>query len=474
MSMTDEFKKGLIFSSIGKYSNVIIQIGVTGVLSRILTPKDYSIVAVVNVFLVFFQMLADMGIGPAIIQNKQLSKNDEKNIFTFSVYLSVILSVLFMMLGYPISIFYNNEVYLSICIILGVCVFFYGLLVVPQSLLLKQKDFATVNKLTVLVNLLTGLVSISLALLGFNYYSIIISNIVRAGTLFFLFFIKVNIKPSKRLNMESINKIWGFSKNQFSFNFINYFSRNLDNILIGRFLNPVYLAYYDKAYQVSLYPNQMLTNVITPVIQPFMSEYENRKDILKKTYFKITLILGNLGVPLSVFLFFSAKEIIFFLFGAQWEGSTNSLKILALSVGFQMIGSSTGAIYQSANRTDLLLLSGIQSAILNIASIITGVFLGKIEFVAAMVVFSFLINFIFNNYLLLYRIFESNFLEFLGVLSKPIVMGVVQFIYFLILPELPYSIFINLIIKSSGFLTCFVIGLIVTRQFSNIKKALGK
>src|SRR5699024_934904 len=102
MGMADEFKKGIFYSALGKYSNVVIQLLVTAVLSRILTPEEYGIVAVVNVFLIFFQMLADFGIGPAIIQNKTLSKQEINSIFGFSLYLALFLGIVFVFLGYPI------------------------------------------------------------------------------------------------------------------------------------------------------------------------------------------------------------------------------------------------------------------------------------------------------------------------------------------------------------------------------------
>lgn len=472
MGLANDFKKGIFFSAIGKYSNVVIQLIVNAVLSRILTPEDYGIVAVVNVFLIFFQMLADFGIGPAIIQNKKLDKNDIRNIFAFSIYLAIFLGILFMFLGYPISVFYQNNVYIPIALILGVCVVFYALLVVPQSLLLREKKFFNVNMTTVLANLLSGVISIVLAFAGYKYYSLIIGNIVKAFVMFIIFFIQSKLKFQSKTSKDSLMKIYSFSKNQFAFNFINYFSRNLDKMLIGRFMSASAVAYYDKAYQVSLYPNQILTNVITPVIQPIMSEYETDKERIKNVYLRITQVLGTIGMPLSVFLFFTSSEIILFLFGDQWVGSILTFQILSVSVGVQMISSSTGAIFQSANRTDLLLLSGVLSAVLNITSIFIGVALGRIEYVAMMIVFSFSTNFIMNNYLLMYRLFESSFGEYFKVLIKPFIMGIIQLAVFLLLPELHFSVFINLLIKGIIFVVLFGISLTVTGQIKLFKQVI--
>lgn len=474
MGVANEFKKGIFYSALGKYSNVLIQLIVNAILSRLLTPQDYGVVAVVNVFLIFFQMLADFGIGPAIIQNKTLNGKDISSIFAFSIYLALFLGIGFMALGIPISNFYANDVYKPISIILGFCVMFYALLIVPQSILLREKRFFNVNMVTIISNVVSGVVSIILAFAGYSYYALIFGNIVKAMVMFIIFFIQSNMKWNFKVTLEPLKKIYSFSKNQFAFNFINYFSRNLDKMLIGRFMNESALAYYDKAYQVSLYPNQTLTNVITPVIQPIMSEYETDRNRIKDVYLRITLVLATIGIPLSVFFFFSSQEVILFLFGDQWLGSVLTFQILAVSIWIQMLSSSTGAIFQSANRTDLLLLSGILSAALNIASIFFGIYLGNIEYVAAMIVFSFSINFLMNNYLLMYRLFESNYLEFFKVLIKPMIMGSMQIIAFMLLPELSFSVFFNLVIKGIVFVLVFVLSIVATGQIKMVREFIGK
>lgn len=474
MGMADEFKKGIFYSALGKYSNVVIQLLVTAVLSRILTPEEYGIVAVVNVFLIFFQMLADFGIGPAIIQNKTLSKQEINSIFGFSLYLALFLGIVFVFLGYPISAFYNNEVYKPISMVLAICVFFYGILVVPQSILLREKKFSTVNMVTVMANIASGVVSIVLAVNGFSYYSLIISNTVKAALLFSIFYFKTNLTIRLKIDKKPLEKIFSFSKNQFLFNFINYFSRNLDSMLIGRYFSASFLAFYDKAYQVSLYPNQILTNVISPVIQPIMSDYETNLEKIKSVYLKITTILATIGLPLSVFLFFNSNDIVLFLFGDQWGGSVATFQILAVSVWIQMILSSTGSIFQSANRTDLLLLSGILSAIITVSAILAGIAAGRIEYVALMVIMAFAVNFIQTNYLLMYRLFNSNFSEFGKALVKPVIMAIIQCVFFVLVPRFPFSSFVNLMINGIAFVILFIIGLIFTGQIKLLKEVIKK
>lgn len=466
--MFQQFKSGMLYTAMGKYSIVAVQLLVNAVISRILTPGEVGIVAAVNIFLVFFQLLADFGLGPAMIQNKDLKKDEVNSIFAFSLYIAFGLAILFFFLGYPMSLFYGSDVFISVSRILAIAVFFYGILVVPQSLLLRDKNFKMINLTTVAGALTSGVVSITLALLGFSYYAMIIGNATKAFMLFIVFYMNTETKLTLKFNWAPLKKIYAFSRNQFLFNFINYFSRNLDNLLIGRYFSSSALAFYDQAYKVSLYPNQTLTSVVTSVIHPILSDYEDEKDRIMRVYLRISNLLATLGLPLSIFLFFAAEEVILVLFGMQWEGSIMTFQILALSVWLQMILSSTGGIFQSGNRTDLLLLSGVLSTIFNVTGIVTGVIFGQIETVAAFLVLAFSLNFIQANYLLMKKLFNNRLLTFFKVLIKPFMLAFIQLIGFLLLPDLPYNLFINLVIKGSYFVVLWIGGLLVTGEFKRI------
>lgn len=472
--MFDQFKRGILYTAMGKYSVMIVQLLVQAALSRILTPAEFGIVSAVNIFLVFFQLLADFGLGPAIIQNKDLNSKEVDAIFNFSIYIAIALGILFVFLGYPMSVFYGNEVFVQISRILAVAVFFYGILVVPQSLLLKEQNFKLVNLATVSGALVSGVVSITLAFLGFSYYSMIIGNTTKAMTLFLVFYLKTDTKISMRFKWAPLKKIYLFSRNQFLFNFINYFSRNLDNLLIGRYFSSTALAYYDRAYTVSLYPNQILTSVVTSVIHPILSDYADEKERIKQVYLRISNLLATLGLPLSVFLYFSAEEIILNLWGLQWDGSIRAFQLLALSIWVQMILSSTGGIFQSGNRTDLLLLSGVLSTVFNVTGIIIGVLLGEIEYVALFLVISFTLNLVQANYLLMHRMFNDNIITFFKVLLKPLIMAGMQLVVFLLLPDLPLNLFARLVANSALFAVTWLAGLFLTGEFKRLLREVSR
>nr|WP_302637877.1 lipopolysaccharide biosynthesis protein [Clostridium sp. CAG:221] len=293
-----------------KYSNIFIQLLLNSILARLLTPDDYGIVAIITVFISFFTVIADMGIGPAIIQHKDLSKKQISDIFIFTVFVGLLVSIGFILFSYPLAMFYDNRVYISLGIILSIGIFFNVVNMVPNALLLKDKQFKALGIRTVVITIIGGIITIILAIKGAKYYALVI-NSVFVGFLTFVFnywYSKINIYWG--FSLESIKKIKEFSSYQFGFNFINYFSRNSDNLLIGKFMGEVALGYYDKAYRLMLYPVQNLTHVITPVLHPILSDYQDDYDKIYSQYVKVVKILSLLGVFILVFCFFSAKEII--------------------------------------------------------------------------------------------------------------------------------------------------------------------
>ena len=95
MSIRKSFLRGLAFIAVTKYSGILVNLLVTSILARLLSPADFGVVAISTVFIMFFSLLGDMGIGPAIIQFKQLSHDDFCSIFGVSFWMALVLASLF-------------------------------------------------------------------------------------------------------------------------------------------------------------------------------------------------------------------------------------------------------------------------------------------------------------------------------------------------------------------------------------------
>jgi len=421
-SLKKEIISGVFYTSLAKYSNIAVQILVTAILARLLTPFDYGVVAIATVFIVFFNLLSDIGIGPAIIQFKDLTRRDLSNIFSFTAYVGIAISVFFSCCSWLIADYYNNDTLIPVCQLLSLTILFHCLNIVPLNIQYKKKRFKFIAVVTLLSQVITAIVAIVLALLSFGVYALVVQQILSVTILFCIIYYQDKLPIYIKIEKAPLKKIMSFTLYQFLFNMINYFSRNLDKLLIGKFIGLAPLGQYEKSYRLMMMPLQNITFAITPVMQPIFSNFQNDLHQMAEKYKKIFEFLCYIGFPLSVLLFFCGKELILIFFGGQWEDAIFPFKILALTVGLQILNGTTGSIYQSANATKQLFISGCWCAFFMVTSFCISIWgWGTIDAVAV----GFLIAQILNSmqtYYLLFRTLHYPLRSILKTMIYPIIV----------------------------------------------------
>jgi PST family polysaccharide transporter len=467
-------KKATLINAVSKYSTVVLNIVFTAILSRILTPNDYGIVAIVTVFTTFFSWLADLGMGTAVIQDKTLSNDEINHIFIFTVYIAVGLVIVFSLFGFFIAWFYQNKSYIPIACILSISVFFNTVNTIPNALLLKKKRFFMVGMRLIIITICTYIITIILALLNFKYYALIIQSILSALFVFLWNLKNVRFNFFLKINIEIIKKIRQYSVYQFGFNFINYFARNLDNLIIGKVWGDVPLAQYDKAYRFMLYPINNLTRVISSTLHPILSEHQNNKEFIYQKYLQIIKILSILGIFISIFCFWCSTEIIILVFGNQWYDAISCFKWLSLSVWAQMVASSAGAIYQSIGNTKLMFMSGLVHVGISVICIFIGIQTGNMEKFSILVSSGFVIKFFIEYFFLIKKGFGKRFSCFLYNFIPDIIISIIlffsSFVFSRFLNNLSLSLMISFICKLIFIIIIYFICLLITKQWKYIKQ----
>ncbi|AGO09736.1 flippase (plasmid) [Lactiplantibacillus plantarum 16] len=476
--MFNQLRRGLMYTFIGQYGNVLISVLVNVILSRLLTPHQYGIIAVIMVFIVFFQLLSEMGLGPAIIQNKSLSKNDLYNIFSFSIVLAIVLAAIFALFGFLLSYFYNDHIYIPLSLILSIAVFFYSLVVVPSAILKKRKAFKYINISLVVSALAGGLLGVFLAFEGAGAYSLVLMTTLTATSNFFLLLFKAKLKFKLTSDFSSLKKIFYFARNQFLFNILNYFSRNMDTILIPKFISSTAIGNYNKAYQLLMYPATILNGVINPVLQPVLSDYQDDEKLIDSTFLKLIHYLIMIGMPMSVFFSFNAKEIIFFVFGMQWGKSVIPFSLLSTTVWIQIVLVSTSAIFQVKNKTKYLVLSGWINAILITIAVLIGVSFKSINYVAAFISFSYVVSFCSTIYILYKRVIQCSLNRIIRIFISPVVISVLMIVVFFGVKYtrifgFTNNYFVLLVLDGLVWILLLIIGILITEGRDSIVKALN-
>ena len=441
-------KNATYINIIARYSVVFIQIIYNAILARLLTPEDYGIVAIINVFIVFFAILADMGIGSGIIQKKDLSDDDIQSIFSFCFLLSLLLVILFVALLYPISLFYNDYVYLKVAPFLAIIVFFSSMNTVPNAILLKEKKFIVIGIRQIVTSIVGSMIAIPMAYLGAGYYSLIAYAIFYAVATFVWNYKQSGLVLKYNWNKSSVNKIKTYSSFLFGFNIMNYFSRNLDNILIGKFMGISKLGHYAIAYQLMIMPLTIFTSVLTQALHPILSEKQDDIDYIYDTYLKTIKMLAIVGIYISVFCFFTSDSLINIIYGNQWQESVNYFRILSTSIWVQMICATSGAMFQVLNKTRTQFMRGIIMTVTILSCIILGIYFNDMSVVVTGIAIAYYSNFITMLIFLVHGGFNKSVVDFLKRLVPNIMSAAILVLVFMLLSRLPITnLIVHFIVK---------------------------
>lgn len=467
-NLKQQLFSGVFYTALAKYSGIVISLVVAGVLARLLSPDDFGVVAIASVIIAFFNLFTDMGISPAIIQNKTLTDRDLSGIFTFTLWMGAALSLLFFAASWPIAAYYDSPILRTLCQLLCINLFFASANIVPNALFYKNKEFKFIALRSFGLQVASGAAAVTAALCGAGLYALLISPILSSALIFLISIRRYPQRPSLTLGLGPLRKIFSYSAYQFLFNVINYFSRNLDKLLIGKYMGMSQLGYYEKSYRLMMLPLQNITQVITPVMHPIFSDYQHDLARLGSAYERIIRLLAFIGVPLSVLLFFTAQELTLLIFGSQWLPSVPVFRILTLSVGVQIILSSSGSIFQAAGDTRSLFICGLFSSVLNVAGMLLGIFhFGTLEAVAWCIVTTFCINFV-QCYWQMYRVtLHRSLWTLLRQFASPIIAGMLVAAALLPLHYLTEggNIFLTLLLKGIVSFLIFGVYIQATREY---------
>lgn len=428
--------KSILHSMTGKYLVYAVQLTSMMILARIFSPETFGIFAVIQVFAVFFALLSEMGFGPALVNESKISNEMRDGIYSFTWLLGIAIAITFYFLSPLISWFYENEIYKYLVVPLAVSILFNTAVIVPISAFHREKKFLSIARFEAIAEIASVIVVLIFVKFIEPIYALSLKPLSSAFVRYILVLLgakntEVGV-PSFGRDVGQTRKLIAFSKHQASFNFLNYFSRNLDNILVGKYLGPVSLGVYDKAYQLMRYPLMLLTYAMSPAIQPVMKELNNDMVKFEILHNKMIFYISVLGLISGWLFYFLAELIVLILLGEQWGDVIPVIKILSLTIPIQIVMSTSGGFYQASGRADLLLSCGLFSVLTNSIAIIAGVICNNLLLICWFLFISFFINYIQCYMVMAKKLFGKGYLAIIKNLKLSIAgVVILAFIAFL-------------------------------------------
>ncbi len=342
-------------------------------LARLLTPADYGVVALALVVTNLANLVRDMGTGLALIQKRDLNDESILTAFWFTVGLGGILGLLVVGLAPVVGSAFDAPAVRGVLWMLALTFPVLGSTTVHQALLERDSRFPLLARVEAVSAVIGLAVAVSTAYLGAGAYSLALGSVAQAVVSSTQLWIASPLRPRWLWSGQELREIRRFSDHLVGFNIINYFSRNADSMIIGRFLGADSLGMYSLAYKIMLFPLRNLTFVASRALYPVMSRQQAAPAEVADLYLRTLSVIAFVTAPMMAGLLVLRDLFIAVLLGSKWAAMGEILVWLA-PVGFiQSLTSTTGSVLMARGRTDVLFYLGIVGTILVVAAFGIGV-----------------------------------------------------------------------------------------------------
>jgi len=324
------------------------------VLARLLTPDDFSVVAISALLLYFCETLAATGSESYIIHKDDVSKSDLSTAWSIDL---IIKSIIFILLVVTIPFiveFYGDErlqnvLYATSSILLINALKSPGLIALKRDLNYRRIFFVMIAQ-----KICAFTVTLSIALSTKSYWALIIGDITAAAVLCIGSYLIHPFRP--RPCLTNWRNQWRFSKWILFRASVGFSKSQMDSLLISKFFAPQELGAFYMTKNLSVIPS---TDIIGPAVEPLLSSLSRVRNNLKEfnqQLSKAIFAITTLVMPLVIFMWFFPDHIINFFFGAGWAIAHPMLPPLAIVLGTIAFGQVINQAIMSLGRVRALFI----------------------------------------------------------------------------------------------------------------------
>ena len=310
-----------------------IQLASTVVLARLLSPSDYGLIAMVASITAFAGLFRDLGLSWAAIQTKNLTRAQQSNLFWLNVSMGTMLTAIMAIASPLVAWFYGQPELLPVTLASSIGFLISSIGSQHSALLVRNMQLGRQAVAGISGALVSLGITICLAINDWAYWSLVWGGLAGMTTTTFLL---VSLSPF-RVGLPSrgtgMREMLNLGANVTAFDFVNYFHRNLDNLLIGKSCGTNALGLYNRAYSLLMFPINNIRGPINTVGFPALSRLQDRPQDFRHYYLQMVRLVALASMPFTAFLFVTAKPVIEIILGAQWTGAAPIFAILS-TVGF--------------------------------------------------------------------------------------------------------------------------------------------
>lgn len=344
----------------------------TAVLARLLSPRDFGLVAMAMTVSGFLQVFKEAGLSTATVQREDITDAQVSNLFWINLGVSGLASMAMAVSAPLIAQFFHQPQVAGISVVLAGSFLLDGLAVQHMALLNRQMRFKLISAIEIGSVAAGFLVGLGMALRGWGYWSLVGATLSTAAIRSMATWAVLPWRPKQPTRRSGTGSLVHFGADLTLVGVVYALARGSDSLLIGRFLGSEAVGLYSRATALLTSPLERVISPASSVVVPALSRLQTQPDRYRASFLKIfegIAIAGGLfaGVFLPL-----AHPLVVVVLGQKWEAAAPIFAALTIAAFFLPLSTAASWLYTSQGRGRALLLTASIGAFVMITSFAIG------------------------------------------------------------------------------------------------------
>ena len=345
---------GVVWLTVVRVVGQVLSWTITIYVVRILSPSDYGLMAMAGAYMSFVVLFNELGLSAAIIQRRELDRQDLSNVAWAVLAINVALYALSYAAAPLIAAFYNEPRVAAVVRVAAIMFIVRSIGVVPSNMLSRELMFNRQSQAELIANASGAVATLSLALKGFGVWSLVYGTIIVELVRTLFCFMLYPWKPEFTFSLSRVKDMVGFGWKVAVARFIWYLYANMDLLIAGKILGKTQLGYYAIAVQLALMPlDRFMGSTVSQVGFPAFSKVQDDPATVRRYYLKIVNLLAFVSFPVCWGIFLVADSAVRLFLSEKWLPAVLPLQILSVVAAFRSIHLINAPLEMAVGRPEV-------------------------------------------------------------------------------------------------------------------------
>lgn len=359
-NLTRRTAAGMASSTTAMIITAVFQLTYTAVMARLLTPREFGLVAMANIVIGLTSQLSRFGVGPALIQHPRLDDALVRSGTALSWVFGAAGTAVIIALAPVAGSFFDEPAVVPVMMALAVGVTIAAVALVPEALLRRALRFQWLAGIDITSFAIGYLgVGIVAAQMGAGVWSLVAATLSQAvmKAVALLVVERRGLRPG--WSRAAARRIASFGSQVTAIGLLRFATASLPTLVVGRVLGSTVLGQFNRADLLIRLPLDRLSDSVGRVVFPALATVNREPERFFAGYSIATSAVTAVVLPVSAFVALTAGPIVSVVLGPGWEQAAAVLPLLSIGTGLSSLTPILGVSLEALGRLRGKLFTGV-------------------------------------------------------------------------------------------------------------------